>query len=172
MLGSSAPAVSLSPATGRPTRINCGWCAQNRSLPVVSSLWALVYLMLSRRMLVLIFSAVLIARTFHCVATGVSLAALAVQPSNSESPPLRNPDDADPNESGCICRGALVPPLVTAEAAGLTLLPACPSAAQTASDRLVVPVEPDIGRSYEQYLLGPPPLGGKSLRAWTHLLLI
>ena len=45
-------------------------------------------------------------------------------------------------------------------------------AVQTAADRLVVPVEPDIGRCYEQYLLGPPPLGGKALRAWTHLLLI
>ncbi|HEX4142596.1 MAG TPA: hypothetical protein VHY91_03525 [Pirellulales bacterium] len=128
--------------------------------------------MLSRRTLVLIFSAVLIARTFHCIATGVSLAALAVQPSNSESPPLRNPDDADPNESGCICQGALVPPLVTAEAAGLDVLVACSHAAHPAAERLVVPVEPDIGRCYEQYLLGPPPLGGKSLRAWTHLLLI
>ena len=122
--------------------------------------------------MVLIFSAVLIARTFHCIATGISLAALAVQPANSESPPLRNPDDADPNESGCICRGALVPPLVTAEAAGLTLLAACPLAGQSAAERLVVPVEPDIGRSYARYLLGPPPLGGKALRAWTHLLLI
>jgi hypothetical protein len=132
--------------------------------------------MLCRRTLVLIFSVVLIARTFHCIATGVSLAALAVQPVNSESPPLRNPDDADPNESGCICQGALVPPLVTAEAAGLTRLLACPLtcllAGQTAAGRLVVPVEPDIGLCYEQYLLGPPPLGGKALRAWTHLLLI
>jgi hypothetical protein len=128
--------------------------------------------MLSRRTLVLIFSIVLIARTFHCIATGISLAALAVQPANSESLPLQNPDDADPNESGCICQGALVPPLVTAEAAGLTLPLACRLTVQTAADRPVVPVEPDIGRSYERYLLGPPPLGGKALRVWTHLLLI
>jgi hypothetical protein len=128
--------------------------------------------MFSRRTLVLIFSIVLIARTFHCIATGVSLAALSLRPANSASPPLRNPDDADPNESGCICQGALVPPLVTAEAAGLTLPLAYPLTVTTAADRLVVPVEPVIGRCYEQYLLGPPPLGGKSLRAWTHLLLI
>ena len=128
--------------------------------------------MLSRRMLVLIFSIVLLGRTCHCIATGVSLSALALQPANPECPPLQNPDDADPNKSGCICQGALVPPLVTAEAAGLTLPVACPLTVPAAANRLVVLVEPDIGRSYDQYLLGPPPLGGKSLRTWTHLLLI
>ena len=69
-------------------------------------------------------------------------------------------------------KDALVPPLVTAEAAGLSLPLAGPMTAPTVADRLVVLVTPDIGRSYDQYLLGPPPLGGKALRAWTHLLLI
>ena len=41
--------------------------------------------MLSRRMLVLIFSIVLIGRTCHCIATGVSLSALA------SSRQIRNP---------------------------------------------------------------------------------
>jgi hypothetical protein len=125
-----------------------------------------------RRIMVVVFTLAIAVRLIHCLYIDALLPSLAVQAAMAEFPPLQNPNDSNPNETCCICKGAIVPPLVTAEAAGLTSPLPSQIAGIIAAEQPAVTLRPDIGRPLAQYLLGPPPLGGKTLRAMTHLLLI
>ena len=49
---------------------------------------------------------VIVARGAECLATSAELCARVAR--SQEQPPLEDPRDGDPNESGCLCRGALV----------------------------------------------------------------
>ena len=125
-----------------------------------------------RWMLTLLLATAILGRMFHCLYVDTQLPGMAVQSPAAQLPPLESPNDFDPNESCCLCKGAVVPPLLTAQAAGLTSPLASPLAVVAAGNPAVVVPSPNIGRAYDQYLLGPPPLGGRALRALTHLLLI
>ncbi len=72
-----------------------------------------------RWFLILLFAAAILGRTFHCLSVEARIASLALQTANADIPPLENSNDVDPNESCCICKGAIVPPLVTAQDSGL-----------------------------------------------------
>ena len=117
-----------------------------------------------RWMLTLLLASAILGRTFHCLYVDTQLPGMAVQSRTAELPPLQSPNDFDPNESCCLCKGAVIPPLLTADAAGLTSALASPLAVVAAGNPVVVPSS-RIGRAYDQYLLGPPPLGGRAVRA-------
>jgi len=63
--------------------------------------------MFARRLFVGCLTLVLIARAAHCLYVDVSLCALETANSH-QTQPLSDPNEADPNESGCLCKGALV----------------------------------------------------------------
>ena len=63
--------------------------------------------MLARRLFVGCLALVLIARAVHCLYVDVSFCAQATA-SDRGTRPLSDPNEADPNESGCLCKGALV----------------------------------------------------------------
>jgi hypothetical protein len=63
--------------------------------------------MLARRLFVGCLAFVLLARAVHCLYVDVSLCALATDRAQ-DTPPISDPKEADPNESGCLCKGALL----------------------------------------------------------------
>jgi hypothetical protein len=63
--------------------------------------------MLARRLFVGCLAIVLLARAVHCLYVDVSLCALATAGAQ-DTPPISDPKEADPNESGCLCKGALL----------------------------------------------------------------
>ncbi len=63
--------------------------------------------MLARRLFVGCLAIVLLARAVHCLYVDVSLCTLATA-GNHDTPPISDPKEADPNESGCLCKGALL----------------------------------------------------------------
>lgn len=72
-------------------------------------------LMSSRKLLVICLALVLVSRTLHCLATGIDLC-VAARSTPADARPLTDPSTTDPNETGCICRGAVfVAPFVPAE---------------------------------------------------------
>lgn len=60
-----------------------------------------------RKLLMIVLAAVLVVRGIHCLRVEAELCACA-KAAHSQSPPLADPSDADPNETGCLCKGALV----------------------------------------------------------------
>jgi hypothetical protein len=69
----------------------------------------------SRKLLVTCLTLVLVSRTLHCLATGLDLC-IAARTTAADARPLSDPSATDPNETGCICRGAVfVAPFVPAE---------------------------------------------------------
>ncbi len=62
--------------------------------------------MLAHKLLVCCLTLVLLTRTVHCLYVDATLCAGAAA-AQSDSPPLSDPTDSDPNESGCLCKGAL-----------------------------------------------------------------
>ncbi|MBI3838177.1 MAG: hypothetical protein HY288_09635 [Planctomycetia bacterium] len=63
--------------------------------------------MLARRLFVGCLALVIFARAVHCLYVDVRLCALATA-ADRETPPISDPQEADPNESGCLCKGAPV----------------------------------------------------------------
>jgi hypothetical protein len=117
--------------------------------------------MLARKLLVGCLALVLLTRTVHCLYLDVALCAAAAT-AHSHTPPLSDPTDSDPNESGCLCKGALfgTPCLIAAlPLQGKLLLPApikCSAG--------VVAVGPQSAPALRGSL-SPPPVSGRMLRA-------
>jgi hypothetical protein len=63
--------------------------------------------MLARRLFVGCLTLVLLSRAVHCLYVDAMLCAHAAA-AQEESAPLSDPSETDPNESGCLCKGALV----------------------------------------------------------------
>ena len=63
--------------------------------------------MFVRKLPLILLALVLVARGVHCLHVEAELCAYALA-ARSPSPPLADPSDADPNETGCLCKGALV----------------------------------------------------------------
>ena len=63
--------------------------------------------MLARKLFVGCLALVLLARAAHCLYVDVSLCALAAA-GGQDTAPISDPTEADPNESGCLCKGALL----------------------------------------------------------------
>ncbi len=64
--------------------------------------------MLARRIFVLGIAAILVGRTLHCCCVEATLCGALLTSRDDTGSPLRNPDESDPNETGCICKGALL----------------------------------------------------------------
>src|SRR5260221_5804282 len=64
-------------------------------------------LMLARRVFIGCLALVLLSRTVHSMYVDAVLCAHAAK-AQEESAPLSDPTESDPNESGCLCKGALV----------------------------------------------------------------
>jgi hypothetical protein len=62
--------------------------------------------MTARKLLVACLALVLVSRTLHCLATGVDLC-IAARTTPADARPLADPSATDPNETGCICKGAI-----------------------------------------------------------------
>lgn len=116
--------------------------------------------MVARKLFVGCLALVLLTRAVHCLCVDVSLCAHAA--SNQSESPLSDPKDTDPNESGCLCKGALLGghclPTDLQSHAKLVL----PSQLALAPTFLAlqVPSEPS-----SQDFLWPPPRSGNLLRA-------
>ena len=128
--------------------------------------------MLVRRIFVLLLATILVGRTLHCCYVEASLCTGAVAQGDAGHPPLRNPNDSDPNETGCICKGVVVNApapfdAVRASLESLHLLAAPPESCAVAGA-----IDAPGNRPVARHLLGPPPLGGKALRAYFGSLLI
>ena len=129
--------------------------------------------MLAQRIFVFSIVVVLVARTLHCCYVGATLCAGAEQAAGDNRLPLTNPDDRDPNETGCICKGA-----VAIQAPGLfeairpSLDQVDPLARPVVAVELAAQLDGAAGRLGDRHLLGPPPLGGMLLRAWLGSLLV
>ena len=63
--------------------------------------------MLARQLFVGCLALVLLARAVHCLYVDATLCASATV-LETDSRPLSDPTETDPNESGCLCKGALV----------------------------------------------------------------
>src|SRR6476620_3754501 len=63
----------------------------------------------SRRALVACLMLVVVARGLHCLYTDAIICARAVE-SAGGAQPLADPADTDPNESSCLCKGAIFTP--------------------------------------------------------------
>src|SRR5690349_14348399 len=59
-----------------------------------------------RKLLLCCMTLVIAVRGIECLATGAELCARVAR--CQQEVPLDDPRDGDPNESGCLCRGALV----------------------------------------------------------------
>jgi hypothetical protein len=119
--------------------------------------------MFARRLFVGCLALVLIARTVHCLYVDVSLCASAAGESNGNRP-LSDPNESDPNESGCLCKGALV------------IVPSLPadlerqSESLAAADLMLAPSALGLdlqlaAQATPQDLSWPPPRSGRMVRA-------
>jgi hypothetical protein len=102
----------------------------------------------------------ILGRTVHCLYLDASLCALAA--TNSETQPVTDPTDSDPNETGCICKGALLRVsclLAELQQQSKLISPALLSPAPTAY------VPQWCGDSAGADFLRPLPCSGKALRA-------
>jgi hypothetical protein len=126
----------------------------------------------ARRIFVLLMATIVVGRTLHCCYTNAVLCGGGQQVDGASGEPLRDPADMDPNETGCICKGAVVN------------VPSVLAALRTSADELnplAASLQPADGASAasqprdlpgDRQLLGPPPLGGRALRAWLGSLLV
>jgi hypothetical protein len=62
--------------------------------------------MLARKLLVSALALVVLIRAVHCLHVDAEACA-AAKAAGTDSPPLADPTDSDPNESGCLCKGAV-----------------------------------------------------------------
>jgi hypothetical protein len=116
--------------------------------------------MVIRKLLVGCLALVLLARAVHCLHVDAMLCASVVQAA-LETPPLTDPSEADLNESGCLCKGAVsVEPCVVADP---RLSCASCASMETSSQTgwLVVAPEPRVAADFAV----PSPLSAGKLRA-------
>jgi hypothetical protein len=78
----------------------------------------------------------------------------------------------DPNETGCICKGAVLKAPAAFEAVRSALEGQNPLAISAQPSAVAITVAPLDSRPAEWRLLGPPPLFGMALRAWVGSLTI
>lgn len=118
--------------------------------------------MFARKLFVGFLTLVLLARGVHCLYVDVAACA-GCEASRSDTPPLSDPCDSDPDESGCLCKGALLktPTLI----AGLERQSRLISPAGVAPSAAVATVGPQIVPTLRDFL-SPPPLSGRAVRAW------
>ncbi len=117
--------------------------------------------MLARQLFVLCLTLVLFTRAVHCLYVDAGLCARAATAAGGTQP-LSDPTESDPNESGCLCKGALVtaPCLIVDLETQTKLI----SAAQ------LVPAPAGFLPAWStertvQDLLWPPPRSGRMVRA-------
>ncbi len=118
--------------------------------------------MRARRLFVILLAAVLVGRTLHCCFVQADLCG-ATSSCDSTSRPLTNPSDTDPNETGCICKGAVLKAPAPFEAVRNQLDALNPLAGPAQPAALPLPTPAVSSRPLEHYLLGPPPLSGGAL---------
>ena len=119
-----------------------------------------------RHLFVILLATVLVGRTLHCCYVEAALCRPAGT-SDPDSRPLTNPNDNDPNETGCICKGAVLKAPAPLEAVR-SQLEAFNPLAGPAEPAALAPLAPDVSsRPLEPHLLGPPPLGGRALRPYS-----
>ena len=112
----------------------------------------------ARRLFVACLILVVVARGLRCLCTDVMICAYAVA-TNTGAQPLYDPTETDPNESGCLCKGAIfTPPCmpVNVQSHGPALFVSDPCITLAAA----VPTD----RAPKDWLLRPP-RSGKMLRA-------
>jgi hypothetical protein len=117
--------------------------------------------MFARKLFVGCLSLVILARAVHCLYVDAGLCALAAD-TQTDTRPMTDPTSTDPNESGCLCKGALiVAPCLPADMrtegqlASLAAIDLAPSAFAT-----VAQLEPTV-----QSRVYPPPLSARAMRA-------
>lgn len=137
---------------------SCAFAVTGRLRP--ASFLHYLALMSYRTLLVTCLALVLVSRTLHCLATGVDLC-VAARSTPADARPLADPNATDPNETGCICRGAVfVAPFVPAE------LERAPLVAPPVEREAVG--QPLVSIRLERTILddsGPPLGSGRKLRA-------
>jgi hypothetical protein len=116
--------------------------------------------MLARKWFTGCLALVVLARGVHCLYTEVSVCALEL--AQHETQPLSDPGATDPNESGCLCKGA-------------TATAPCPTADLQVQSKLISPadimpspidlVPQTQGEATAQDRVWPPPRSGNMLRA-------
>jgi hypothetical protein len=118
--------------------------------------------MFTRTLLTGFLALVLLTRTVHCLYVDATLCAGAVA-AQSESRPLSDPDESDPNESGCICKGAIfgAPCLIPEPERQLSLLSPLDAACAPAVGAHRLQFEPTLAEFFP-----PPPLSARAVRAW------
>jgi hypothetical protein len=117
--------------------------------------------MFGRTLLAGCLALIIVARTVHCLYVDALLCAHAAAASSDSPLPLSDPTESDPNESGCICKGALVgvpcqaadPRAIGESTWSFEAVPSLPDSSLVASK----PVQ-----ARQQM---PPPISGKTLRA-------
>jgi hypothetical protein len=116
--------------------------------------------MSSRKLLVICLAVVLVSRTLHCLATGVDLC-IAVRTTPADARPLSDPSATDPNETGCICKGAVFVAAFLPADLVRTQWVAPPAECQVVGQPLVA-IRPDPAILDDS---GPPLGSGRKLRA-------
>jgi hypothetical protein len=113
----------------------------------------------ARQLFVGCLALVLLARAVHCLYVDVALCAYASTLA-TDSRPLSDPTETDPNESGCLCKGALVEtPCPLADLQNSLTAPAQVTLAP------VVGLAPSTSGPTPQELLWRPPRSGRMVRA-------
>ncbi len=113
----------------------------------------------ARQLFVGCLALVLLARAVHCLYVDAALCAYA-SAARTDSRPLSDPTEADPNESGCLCKGALVQ--TACPLADLQNVLTVPAQIVLAP---VVALTPSASAPTPQELLWRPPRSGRMLRA-------
>jgi hypothetical protein len=117
--------------------------------------------MLARKLLVSALALVVLMRAVHCLHVDAEACA-AAKAAGTDSPPLADPTDSDPNESGCLCKGAVfvAPCIVPASHRANDLL--------SIADFPVMPLHKALAaqsRPAADPGLAPSPVSGRMLRA-------
>lgn len=118
--------------------------------------------MVARKLWVGCLALVILARAVHCLYVDAGLCAVVMTVCTQSDTPLSDPNATDPNESGCLCKGALVvvPDLladmqIERQIATLATFDLTPSAIAN-----VAQFEPTL-----EARVCPPPLSAGALRA-------
>jgi hypothetical protein len=116
--------------------------------------------MVDRRWLTTCLAIALLVRGVHCLYTDAGLCALTLTPAGSQ--PWEDSGESDPNESGCLCKGAIPGPSCVAPCSELrsTLHFAAYPAMTLPSSECACP-----GAKPARDLSLPPPLSALAVRA-------
>jgi len=128
--------------------------------------------MLNRPLLTVVMGLALLSRTVHCLYTTADLCALAAADRSPAGRPLTNPTAADPNESGCICKGALVAHADLLSPVSLALKAPSPFEVMRVADCRADEAAARAAAVIDLAAASCPPIYGRALRAWVASLLI